>query len=77
MPGKWVGLGWDEKAFVSPVCVRMGTDFPDRSGGCEEKSQVLLRPTPRHFPRPLHPGCPVHPSGPPVSAVTLHETCCC
>lgn len=46
MPGKWAELGRDEKAFVSPVCVQMGTEFPDRSGGCEEKSQVLPAPPP-------------------------------
>lgn len=51
MPGKWVELGRDEKAFVSPVCVQMGTDFPDTSGGCEEQSQVLSRPTPQTFPQ--------------------------
>lgn len=53
MPGRWVELGRDEKAFVSPVCVQMGTDFPDSSGGCEGRFRVL--PPPPDVSPGLHP----------------------
>lgn len=51
MPGRWVELGRDEKAFVSPVCVQMGTDFQveDAKGGfgCSPHPQTFPQvPTP-------------------------------
>lgn len=59
MPGKWVELGRDEKAFVSSVCVQMGTDFP-RLKWRMWRAVPGAPPTPRHFPG-LHPGCPSTP----------------